>query len=330
MKYIFVNTYICLIQALFFYKNESDLIIVIDADYFTNAKQIKQALIKNNFNAILDNKNLFLKSFISKNISKFSIFNFFRIFPDSRIKKIYYNGDPSTKLRLKALASASEIIYLDCGYQHYFKNYMHYKNLFYDNNKNRLIQIFSNIFYGHRLNYKNDKVKKIIFMNDRLANISSTLSMACKMNKEKKIFDYIEELRNYPQAINFFNELFPEISEIILNKSLKNMLIITQPFYEDGYAPLKENLRVYSDYLDLIKNDYHEIFLKIHPRENKKKYSDIISKHKLKVLGSFPLEILDLFDITFDEAVSVNSTASYLKSFDKLTFLEMGENNEAT
>ena len=330
MKYIFVNTYNCLIQALFFYKNESDLIIVIDADYFTNAKQIKQALIKNNFNAILDNKNLFLKSFISKNISKFSIFNFFRIFPDSRIKKIYYNGDPSTKLRLKALASASEIIYLDCGYQHYFKNYMHYKNSFYDNNKNRLIQIFSNIFYGHRLNYKNDKVKKIIFMNDRLANISSTLSMVCKMNKEKKIFDYIEELRSYPKAINFFNELFPEISEIILNKSLKNMLIITQPFYEDGHAPLKENLRVYSDYLDLIKNDYHEIFLKIHPRENKKKYSDIISKHKLKVLGSFPLEILDLFDITFDEAVSVNSTASYLKSFDKLTFLEMGANNEST
>ena len=85
---------------------------------------------------------------------------------------------------------------------------MHYKNSFYDNNKNRLIQIFSNIFYGHRLNYKNDKVKKIIFMNDRLANISSILSVVCKMNKEKKIFDYIEELRSYPQAINFFNELF--------------------------------------------------------------------------------------------------------------------------
>tara|TARA_Y100001980_G_C14545772_1_gene325516 strand:- start:905 stop:1912 length:1008 start_codon:yes stop_codon:yes gene_type:complete len=330
VKYIFVNTYICLIQALFFYKNESNLIIVIDADYFTNAKQIEQALIKNNFNAILDKKDPFLRSPISKNISKFLIFNYFRFFPERSIEKIYYNGDPSTKLRLKALSSTSEIIYLDGGYQHYFKKYMHYINLFYENNMNSFTKFINKIFYGHKLNYKNTKIKKIIFMNDKLANISTTLSIVSTINKEKKIFNYVEELKNYPKAINFFYELFPEISEIILSKSAKNILIISQPFYEDGHASLEENLKVYSDYLDSINDDGHKIFLKIHPRENVKKYSDIIFKYKLNVLSSFPLEMLDLFNITFDEAISVNSTAGYLKSFNKLTFIKMQEDNEST
>ena len=194
VKYIFVNTYICLIQALFFYKNESNLIIVIDADYFTNAKQIEQALIKNNFNAILDKKDPFLRSPISKNISKFLIFNYFRFFPERSIEKIYYNGDPSTKLRLKALSSTSEIIYLDGGYQHYFKKYMHYINLFYENNMNSFTKFINKIFYGHKLNYKNTKIKKIIFMNDKLANISTTLSIVSTINKEKKIFNYVTRI----------------------------------------------------------------------------------------------------------------------------------------
>lgn len=319
MTFIFVNTYTTLLQGLYFYLKNPDSVIVIDGDYFPNSEVISKALNSRNINAIIDRKNSFLAFSFGKRITKSIIYNFFRIFKDKKINKIYYNGDPSTSLRLKALASSNEIIFLDAGYQHYFLDYMSIKNNFYKK-ENAFLKILRKSFFGFRLNYKDSSIKEILFIYEKIFHLSNTIPLVKNTKKERFITNLNATLK--VQNISaIFLDLFPKISQLKIN-NYKNIIIITQPFFEQGYMSLRDNIAIYEDFL--ISTDYKDfsIYLKIHPAENPTKYLDLCKKFKLNMLDGFPLELLEIYGITFSSVVSYNSTASYLDCFEKVKFLD--------
>lgn len=319
MNYIFVNTYTALMQGLYLYKKNSNSILVIDADYFINSDELFNVLASKKINVIIDKKGPFLSSSFGKKIAKTIIYTFYKIFKDKKINKIFYNGDPSTILRLKAIASSKEIIFMDAGYQHYFLVYMNFKNNFYKN-ESHSFKILKNLFFGFRLNYSDKKIKKIIFIYEKMFTISNTLPIVEKLNKDKLIPNLISELKN-EEVKEVFIELFPNLQELGIKKD-KNIMLITQPLYEDGYMSLDENIKIYNDYLKTLDNHDACIYLKIHPREDNKKYINLCKKYKLIVLDGFPLEALEFFEINFSLGVTYNSTANYLNCFDAMKFLD--------
>ena len=319
MNYIFVNTYTALIQGLYLYKKNSNTILVIDADYFKNSDELMRVLASKKINVIIDKKGSFLSFPFGKKIVKTVIYIFYKIFKDKKINKIFYNGDPSTILRLKAIASSKEIIFMDAGYQHYFLVYMNSKNNFYKN-ESLSFKILRNLFFGFRLNYTDKKIKEIIFIYEKMFTLSNTLPIVEKINKDKLIPNVILGIKNQ-EVKEVLIELFPNLQELGIKKD-KNIMLITQPLCEDGYMSLHENIKIYNDYLKTLSNQNACIYLKIHPREDSNKYLNLCKKYNLTFLDGFPLELLELFDINFSLGVTYNSTANYLNCFDAMKFLD--------
>jgi hypothetical protein len=306
-------------QGLYLYKKNSNTVLVIDADYFKNSDELMRVLASKKINVIIDKKGSFPSTSFGKIIAKIIVYTFYKIFKDKKINKIFYNGDPSTILRLKAIASSKEIIFMDAGYQHYFLTYMNFKNNFYKN-ESPSFKILKNLFFGFRLNYTDKKIKNIMFIYEKIFTISNTLPIVEKINKDKLIPNLILEIKN-KEVKEVFIKLFPNLQELGIKKE-KNIMLITQPLYEDGYMSLDENIKIYDDYLKTLCNQDACIYLKIHPREDNKKYLNLSKKYTLTFLDSFPLEALEFIDINFSLGVTYNSTANYLNCFDAMKFLD--------
>lgn len=108
-----------------------------------------------------------------------------------------------------------------------------------------------------------------------------------------------------------------DICEIFLNdidfKYMNNsVLIITQPLYEDGLVEkLEDQVEIYKEIIQKY-SDGCCVIIKKHPRDNieYKKYFDncIIDD------GCYPIEIINLFDINIEKAVTISSTSINLLS----------------
>ena len=100
-------------------------------------------------------------------------------------------------------------------------------------------------------------------------------------------------------------EIF-NIKELINKIEDNPILLLTQPFSEDGFLPLDEEINIYRY---LIKNQENKnIIIKTHPRENKD-YNSIFPE--LKVINQpFPLEILKCIDLRIKKIITISSTAA--------------------
>lgn len=127
--------------------------------------------------------------------------------------------------------------------------------------------------------------------------------------EEEKLIDNlnkISDLRKKEIANIFLGDL--DIG-ILKNKEVEKSIIFTQPLSEDGFESESSKKNIYIKMLnnDLIKNDL--IFIKKHPRDKTdysflKKYSDIFIFD-----AKFPSEIFLLFDIYFNIAMGVCTSA---------------------
>ena len=125
-------------------------------------------------------------------------------------------------------------------------------------------------------------------------------------------------IKNKVEVINMkqlWNDLTSEEQNKILkifNINLKNLnfkneiaLILTQPFSEDNYMTLDEELTIYNNIIEKFKN--MDIIIKPHPRDLKN-YNEIFTN--VDVIDShFPIELLTLININPTVVCSPVSTA---------------------
>lgn len=95
----------------------------------------------------------------------------------------------------------------------------------------------------------------------------------------------------------------------------KNILVLTQPLYKDGYVPsikIQEDIYVYI-FKELCKG-YDKIYLKAHPRDDYP-YSKL--DIELSVIDkNIPTEVFNFKnEVLFNKAITINSTAIYSMNF---------------
>ncbi len=99
--------------------------------------------------------------------------------------------------------------------------------------------------------------------------------------------------------------------DIAILKQRKNILF-TQPFADDGELVESEQYQLYKDALS--KYRYEDVIIKVHPRDTfdyKKYFPDCLLFSK-----PVPFQLLDLFDVHFQTAITICSTAVTAISYD--------------
>lgn len=101
-------------------------------------------------------------------------------------------------------------------------------------------------------------------------------------------------------------ELFNFSIEKIKIYKEKKYILFTQPLSEDDVISEEEKIRLY---MKILKDyDNSKVVIKIHPRE-KTKYSKFFKK-ALIIEDRFPAELLNMFGIKFEKAITIFSTAA--------------------
>jgi len=103
-------------------------------------------------------------------------------------------------------------------------------------------------------------------------------------------------------------QVFPDVSRnISLGASRHKVLLLTQPFSEDGLMSEDEKISLYSRVLQHYSHSY--IYIKPHPRE-RTDYQAVFGGQINIIPREFPLEILSWYDnVNFDLVITWNSSA---------------------
>lgn len=104
------------------------------------------------------------------------------------------------------------------------------------------------------------------------------------------------------------NSLWLEVNDLFNNRGSNIILLITQPFSEDGYISEEQKYEIYSAIINKFCRN-KQIVIKPHPREitnYKEKFPQALILN-----NGFPLELLNFLNSgkKIDEAITVNSTA---------------------
>lgn len=146
---------------------------------------------------------------------------------------------------------------------------------------------------------------------------TSKLVLDIEVNENKDI-----KIKDKPIIENSFNNLIQQLNdkqkkdiydvfidkEVSFNSKGNNILIITQPFFEDGIVKNEDTQEKIYKYIINTYGKGNKIFIKPHPRDNTNynllfPNAEIISKN-------FPLEILNFNSkVKFKTAITVTSTA---------------------
>jgi hypothetical protein len=125
---------------------------------------------------------------------------------------------------------------------------------------------------------------------------------------EKKLHTFqlgLIESRTLGERRGLIKTLFG-MEEIYENEM--NVIIITQPFSEDGYVSEDYKIQLYKKIIDDYKSKHYKVYLKPHPREKSSyaEFSEIVEILNRDV----PMELFNLDDkVIFSEGVAVQSTA---------------------
>jgi len=103
-------------------------------------------------------------------------------------------------------------------------------------------------------------------------------------------------------------KVFPDLTrDIYLGVSKHKVLLLTQPFSEDGFMSEDEKISLYSRVLQ--RYPHSHICLKPHPRE-KTDYQAVFGGQITIIPREFPLEVLSWYDnVHFDLVITWNSSA---------------------
>ena len=144
----------------------------------------------------------------------------------------------------------------------------------------------------------------------------SSLENLPPLKKEKiKIVNRNETIKNLSSQYKpLVLELF-DISDDMFYNVNKSVLILTEPFFNDGFFQEEaDQIQLYQKLIDSFPLD-SKVFIKPHPRD-KTNYSKINNAIVLK--SNFPIEILQYIEnASFDKAVTFSST-----SVNTLTFVK--------
>ena len=136
----------------------------------------------------------------------------------------------------------------------------------------------------------------------------SSLENLPPLKKEKiKIVNRNETIKNLSSQYKpLVLELF-DISDDMFYNVNKSVLILTEPFFNDGFFQEEaDQIQLYQKLIDSFPLDT-KVFIKPHPRD-KTNYSKINNAIVLK--SNFPIEILQYIEnASFDKAVTFSSTA---------------------
>jgi len=264
-------------------KNDKDLIkrvkkykIFKEIIFFDFSKE----QIKNNKSKLRHLKNFLLLNRISKNEGdKYKKFDEILIFFDLSLIGKVLNRE---KIKYILLEDG-----LDC----YKKNY--------NNNKPSLFKsCVKKMFYGYSYMGDSKNIKYIEVNDVQGINIGRKKIVECKR------IDLINKLDDKSKKI--IQRIFLK-SDFKINSSKKFTLILTQPFYEDGYLSSEiEQVKLYND---IINNYCHgEVIVKVHPRD---KCNYIFDNKKTHVINRlFPVEVLNFNkDIEIETAITISSTS---------------------
>lgn len=159
----------------------------------------------------------------------------------------------------------------------------------------KLIKL-ENIFYD--LSQTSNFVKKIYLTG--LAPIPEEIKDKVEIINIKELWSLKteEEKEEILAVFNFDRNILDEIKE-------KNIILFTQPLSEDNLITEDEKISLYRSVLKYI--DLNKLIIKTHPRE-RTNYREIFSG-ALVLDNVFPSEFFMLFDIKFEKAITLFSTA---------------------
>ncbi len=246
-------------------KQNGDLLIIEDNDFFHNTKINK--IIRDYFDrnvVYINNYQLWFKNPINV-IKEKSII---RRLIEKKINKLYCfnDADPIVQYMFYVRRKQSENIILEEGIGLYSNMNHHHPYL-----KKIYGKIFFGLWYKILCRIGEYKYTSIIFPKKTLG-----LSTLQKQKKLKKC--------NYRK-----------IEKIIENENIsvfKEIWLITQPLVEDGICTESDYMFFLKKLIDILNNSGKKITIKIHPREDKKKYNqfkDIVEIYDDK---NIPAELL--------------------------------------
>ena len=215
-----------------------------------------------------------------------------------------------------------EYYLLEDGYNFY--SFPPRKQIIYSNPYKNFIY---NLVFPTKGGYGNSKYCKSIEVNDLNVILPVYSSKKFTQLSRKELFSNIDESKK-ETIFNIFGVEKPssrlelsETSEISTQtpttfqkgKPLKNLLVLTQPLFQDNFAPNIINSRedqflFYKKIVDDHKDEY-KIFIKIHPRDE----TDYSSIKNVEFLNKdIPIELYDLAGggtCFFDKGITHSSTA---------------------
>lgn len=88
----------------------------------------------------------------------------------------------------------------------------------------------------------------------------------------------------------------------------KKVIIITQPFSEDGFVTEEYKINLYRQIIKEYTTGYN-VYIKVHPRETTD-YTGLLGLNITEIPRNFPLEILNFYpDIFFEKGITIFSSA---------------------
>ena len=167
----------------------------------------------------------------------------------------------------------------------------------YISKQNKFKLKIKKFFFGYSVMGESKNIKKIIV--DNINNVQLKRPV-----EEQNFLSLIRNLNKKEQKI--IVQLF--LSKNITSHLNNSVIILTQPFYEDGILKsIDTQIKLYNKIID--SQNKKNIFIKLHPRD-KTNYSQIIEKRYI-ISGDFPIEILNLIpNLKIKKIISISSTST--------------------
>lgn len=209
-----------------------------------------------------------------------------------KYKDVYIFNDISTIGKIINIKRIKYILLEDgkgCLNKDHFEKYVSKQNKF-------KLKI-KKIFFGYSVMGESKNIKKIIV--DNIDNVQLKRPV-----EEQNFISLIRGLNKKEQKIT--TQLF--LSKNITSNLNNSVIILTQPFYEDGILKsIDTQIKLFKKIID--SQNEKNIFIKLHPRD-KTNYSQIIKKEHI-ISGDFPIEIINLIpNLKIKKIISISSTST--------------------
>lgn len=139
---------------------------------------------------------------------------------------------------------------------------------------------------------------KLKFLKNHNDNIEMLSHIKLEEINEAKI---LSSLSNFDKIV--LKTIFLKNIDICLEN---NVIILTQPLYQDNILSLEETKNLFDSYIFKFLNQGKNVYIKLHPREEKNIY---YNKGVIEIPSYCPFELLTILNVRFDLGVTYHSTA---------------------